>query len=463
VDSLIPLLAQSLTSMTPFVIGGIVAVVLFVLIVILLTALVRVCPPNMVMVVTGAPTKVDGKSYGFRLQKGGWTMVIPYFQQAQFLDLSIIPVNVRVEGVNSANGITVGADATACVCVDDEDQRLLYAAVERLMGKSRREIQDQIQQTMIGNFRGALNKTTPLEAIGMVESVEKIEAGELPDDSDRKKLEEGERAQFRYELLRDSNEDLSAFGMRVVSVSLQKIWDTSSYIANLANKSLSRKRQDIDVEEARLKAQAEEAESDSASRREVSRNEADERIVQAREELEVARRECQAQIEQARLEAEGAISRAQSEGSRHVQEQLVHLQQLKNRSEITMRAEADQRAAEILAEGESEAIRVVEGTRNDLFQQKALLVAQAGDAGRIALFVQQHLPILFQAYDEHARHVRLDHVVVMDDKDALNHVINRGPLGMVDFLRQLQAALGIDVRQLLSETTPPQKREEVTA
>jgi hypothetical protein len=47
-----------------------------------------------------------------------------------------------VEGVNAANGITVGADATACVCVDDEDETLLYSAVERLMGKSRDEIQE---------------------------------------------------------------------------------------------------------------------------------------------------------------------------------------------------------------------------------------------------------------------------------------------------------------------------------
>jgi hypothetical protein len=42
------------------------------------------------------------------------------------------------------------------------------------MGKSRQEVQEQIQQTMIGNFRGALNKTTPLQAMGMVESVDAI-------------------------------------------------------------------------------------------------------------------------------------------------------------------------------------------------------------------------------------------------------------------------------------------------
>lgn len=109
-------------------------------------------------------------------------MVAPYFQQTGFLDLGVIPINVRVEGVNSANGITVGADATACVCIDDDNEALLYSAVERLMGKGREQIKEQIQQTLVGNFRGALNKATPLQAIGMDEVQDSAaETKKLPD------------------------------------------------------------------------------------------------------------------------------------------------------------------------------------------------------------------------------------------------------------------------------------------
>lgn len=305
----------------PFLGGGI-AIVLFFLGIGILQALIRVCPPDQVLVVMGTKRQVQGKEYGFRIQKGGWTFVIPYFQSVQTLDLGIIPINVRVEGVNAANGITVGADATACVCVDDEDETLLYSAVERLMDKSRNEIQEQIQQTMIGNVRGALNKTTPLEAIGMVESVDDADR---PTDTHVSTAAgaEGERAHFRWELLTDSNQDLSSFGMRVVSVSLQKIWDTSSYIANLANKTLSRKRQEVEIEEARLRARAERAESDAQRREIVAENGANEQILAAQQELEVLRRQCQADVERARLEANGAISKAKSEGERTVQEATV--------------------------------------------------------------------------------------------------------------------------------------------
>ena len=438
-----------------FIASGVAAVVVFFVVIGLLRSVIRVCPPDQVLVVTGAKTRIRGKSYGFRLQRGGWTFVVPFFQSVQGLGLGTIPIDVRVEGVNSANGITVGADATACVCVDHEDDTLLYSAVERLMGKSRAEIQDQIQQTMVGNFRGALNKTTPLQAIGMVESVEErdrageggsLVRGDQPDDDT-----EGERAQFRAELLRDSNQDLSTFGMRVVSVSLQKIWDTSNYIANLANKTLSRKRQEVEIEEARLKAQAERAESDANRRQQVAENSADERIIAAQQELEVQRRNCAAEVEQTRLEADSAIARAESEGERAVQEVAVELRKLKNVSDVTLEADTKRRAAETLAAGENQAVQTVEATHNDLLDQKAKMVATAGDVGKVALFVQQQLPNLFRAYERYAREVKLDNVVVMDDERGMNGLLNRGPEAFVDFLQRFEDGFGISVKELLSQ------------
>lgn len=426
-------------------IGGVLAVAMFLLGVSILQALIRVCPPHQVLVVTGSKRQVQGKEYGFRIQNGGWTFVVPYFQSVQELNLEILPINVRIDSVNSANGITMGADATACVCVDHEDETLLYAAVERLMGKSRSEIQEQIQQTMVGNFRGALNKTTPLQAIGMVESEESSDTA-LSADA------EGERAQFRMALLKDNNQDLSTFGMRVVSVSLQKIWDTSSYIANLASKTLSQKRQEVEIEEARLRAEAERAESDARRREIIATNQADEKTVAARQELEVLMRQCEADIERARLEADSAIAIAQSDGERQVQEITVKLQELKNLSNVTLPADMQRQAAEILASGESEAIRVVQETVNDLLRQKAHLLAESGDMGKIALFVQQHLPTLFVAYQKHAQELTIDKFVMMDETRGVNGVLNRGPEALVDFLRLFEAGFGIRVRDLVTSS-----------
>jgi len=115
---------------------------------------------------------------------------------------------------------------------------------------------------------------------------------------------EGERALFRSLLLDDCQEDLSTFGIEVVSVSLQRIWDTSNYIANLANKTLSRKRKEVEIEEARLSARAERAESDGQRRMQVAVSQADEQIVAATQEVELYRRQCDAEIHRAKLEAD---------------------------------------------------------------------------------------------------------------------------------------------------------------
>src|SRR5512143_2939529 len=91
-------LAQSL-------LGGLVALVIFALVLRLLRSLIRVCPSNNILVITGGTeTTVGGRKYGFRIQRGGWTFIVPFIQTAQAIDLTILPINVKVEGVNSANG-----------------------------------------------------------------------------------------------------------------------------------------------------------------------------------------------------------------------------------------------------------------------------------------------------------------------------------------------------------------------
>jgi len=427
-------------------VGGVLGILVFMLLVATLKSIIKVNLPDKLLVVTGRERSQGGKTFGFSVERGR-TIKVPYFQSVQHLDLGVFPITVRVEGVNSANGITVGADATACVCIDDDDDGMLYSAVERLMGKDRDQIHDQIQQTLIGNFRGALNKATPLEAIGMADSFD--------DDEDStseagQAIDHGERAQFRQELLRDINSDLSSFGMKVVSVSLQKIWDTSNYIANLAQKTLATKRQDVEIEEARLRARAEKAESDADRRIKLAKSGADEEILAAREKLEVYRRESIASIEQARLEADHAIDEARNRGEQQIQTQLVELQKLRNQSGVTIAAEAEERAAEIVAAGEQESVGIIEHTRNELLKQKAEMLAKAGAAGRSVLFIQQQLPRLFEAYKNFAEGQDIDSFVVMDDESGFNGAVNRGPAAFVDFLKQLSRATGIDVREFVS-------------
>jgi flotillin len=430
------------------IIFGIAGVAVFFIFIGVLKAFIKVSLPNMIFVVTGRKKFKNNRKFGFSVERGR-TMVIPYFQQLGYLDLGVLPINVRVEGVNSANGITVGADATACVCIDDDSEAMLYAAVERLMGKTRDKIKEQIQQTLVGNFRGALNKATPLQAIGMEDVPEAQTDSAAKSHVEPKQMVEGERAQFRIELLKDSNSDLSSFGMKVVSVSLQKIWDTSNYIANLAQKTLAQKRKQVEIEEARLRAIAEQTESDSARRISVAKSQADERIIAARQKLEVYRQESEAGIQKASLEADNTILEAKNRGQRDVQELLVELKILENQSEIILEEEAKKKAAQIVAEGDKIAVNAIEQAKNSILEQKTNLLVEYGDIGKTVLFIKQKFPSLFEQYKKFAGNSLIDSLVIMDDKQGINGAVNRGPHAFAEFLKTFESVSGISIKEIL--------------
>ncbi len=419
-------------------VGGIIG---FFLLVGILSAILKVELPNKLMVITGRKSKLGEKTFGFSVQRGR-TAVVPYLQSKGTLDMEIIPINVRVDGVNSANGISVGADATACVCIDDDDEGMIYASVERLMGKSTEQIKEQVKQTLIGNFRGALNKATPLEAIGMTETNIETDASQA--------IDQGERAQFRAELVDDINSDLSSFGMKVVSVSLQKIWDGSNYIGNLAQKTLASKRKEVEIREAELRADAEKAESDSAKRIEVAKSEADRKIVAAQEALEVYRREAEALIDRTKREAVQRVATSENRGQTQVQKVKNELQKLLNQSKVTLEESARQKAAEIIASGEQEAVAIKEGARNRILSQKAEILKKMGTGAKAVLFIQQQLPHLYKAYQDYAKQMGISNYLILDDEDGFNKAVNRGPKAFADFVSEFERVMGMRIKDYLS-------------
>jgi flotillin len=252
----------------------------------------------------------------------------------------------------------------------------------------------------------------------------------------------------------------------VVSVSLQNIWDGSNYIANLAQKTLAQKRQEVEIEEKRLRAIALRSDADAQRQKTVAKSQADEKILRAQQKAEVFRRESEAQIQQARLEADSGIAEAQNKGERDIQEQLVELQKLKNASKVILEAEARQKAAMTIAQGEKEAVNIREKVRNHLLRQKAEMIAEAGDIGKVVLFIKQQLPSLFDAYRQHVQGLQVNSFVIMDEATGFNGAVNRGPSAFVDFLHYLEQGFGVSVRELLNanfQQTPqpqPHQKEE---
>lgn len=451
--------------MSLWITAGVVAAILFVVLVAILRAFIKVCPPNRVMIIEGMSTRVDGRRYGFRVIRGGYAIVVPYFTRARFLDLSVIPINVRVENCNAADGIVVGADATACVGIDLNDDVMLYTGVEKLIGKSREEIHDQIKDTLVGNFRGAMGRSTPLEAMGMEESRQLLDQGQPIEGEDLSTLadddapvERGDRARFRRDLLATMNEDLSNFGVRVFSVSLMRIWDQSEYISNLAAKAVASKRQEVEIAEAQYAANAANAESDGQRRRDIACNQADEAIAKAQQALGVTKSEYTAAVARAQKTAQASIDSARHKAQVAVEQSQSELQELRNRTEKTIKAKSDMQAAQIRAEGQTRADDIRQGARNEMLQAIVQILGDT-EGAELPLFINKQLPQMYATYKQAAAGINFDNITLLGDDDsdsAINAAVNRGPAAMADFLERFEQLYGVSLRGILGSDNGPQ-------
>ena len=134
-----------------------------------------------------------------------------------------------------------------------------------------------------------------------------------------------------------------------------------------------------------------------------------------------------------------------------MQEQLVDLQNLKNKTGVTLEVHAQEKATQIIAEGQRDAVSIEEQTRNQILDRKVKILKDSEKAGQVVLFIQQQLPHLFDAFREHAKGLNVDSLVIMDDESGFNGAVNRGPAAFGDFLRHFYNALGIDVKSFVSE------------
>ena len=101
-----------------------------------------------------------------------------------------------------------------------------------------------------------------------------------------------------------------------------------------------------------------------------------------------------------------------------------------------------------MAEGDREAITIRQSARNELLKSKAELLAAYGDDASSVMFLQQHLPRLFEAYMEATDSGSVDNLVVMNDEEGFSGAVNRGPKAFADFLHTFADAFGVDVRAL---------------
>ena len=159
----------------------------------------RRCPSDKILVIYGKNVG-DGKS--FKCIHRGAAFVWPIFQAYQYLDLTPIPIAIKLEGVPSRQKIRVNMPATVTIGISTKDG-VMDNAAERMLGLDLKQIRMLGQEIIYCQMRLAIASID-------IESV----------NSDPDLLLEKIVARVEVELAK--------VGLRLININIQNItWDSN--------------------------------------------------------------------------------------------------------------------------------------------------------------------------------------------------------------------------------------------
>src|SRR5688572_12500144 len=135
---------------TGMIVGGVLLAVAA-LVILTITRLIIIVPPNMAAAITGRDRALDdGGTVGYRTVTGGRTLRIPIIEKVQWLSLSTIPLEISVQDAYSKGNIPLSVQAVANVKIASAPETVFNNAVERLLDKDQEEIERLARETLTG-------------------------------------------------------------------------------------------------------------------------------------------------------------------------------------------------------------------------------------------------------------------------------------------------------------------------
>lgn len=388
-------------------------------------SLYYICQPNEVLIFAGPTRQLEGdRQVGYRLVKGGSSLRVPLLERALKMDLSNMIIDLEVSNAYSKGGIPLTVEGVANIKIAGEEPAI-HNAIERLLGKSREEIEQMAKETLEGNLRGVLASLTP------------------------EQVNEDKMA-FARSLLDEAEDDLVKLGLVLDTLKIQNISDNVRYLDSIGRKQQADLQRDARIAEAAAKSQsaiqtAENQKITSLSQIErdlgIARADAERRITDAltKRDAVVAEAEAEIAAELARIQAEVPV---QQERIKQVEQQL--------QADVIAPAEANCKKA--ISQAQGAAARIIEDgkARAEGTLRLAESWKSAGSRARDIFLLQQLEPLL-KILTESIPTIEVDNVTVVDSTNGT------GATRTAAFIEQLRQTTGIDIAaaaKRLSEGSP---------
>jgi flotillin len=305
-------------------------------------------PPNEAAVISGRSRKLpDGTMVGYRLVRGGATLIVPFLEKVDYLNLNVLTVPLATSRAYTVQGVPVSVKAVANVKIKGDDDSL-RAASERFLGMKPEEFHRLVFQTLEGHLRAILGTLT----------VEEIN---------------NDRQSFAQKLASEAAGDLEKMGIGLDALTIQEISDEEGYLDALGKRRTAEVRRDAEIGEAEATRDSKIKASLAMQEGEKVKLESEAAIAESTRQTEVRRAQYQAEIlrEKAKAEQSGPLAEAKArqevvaeevrverirtQEQIAVQEQEVMRREKELEATIVKKAEAERRAAVLRAQGEQEA------------------------------------------------------------------------------------------------------------
>ena len=376
-----------------------------------------ICQPSEVLIFAGSRTPVaDGGDTGYRLVKGGSSIQTPLLERTFRMDLTNMIIELRVSNAYSKGGIPLTVEGVANIKIAGEEPTI-HNAIERLLGKSRKDIEQLAKDTLEGNLRGVLASLTP----------EQVNEDKIA---------------FAKTLLEEAEDDLEKLGLVLDNLQIKNISDEVRYLNSIGRKQQAELLRDARIAEAKAKAEAAIKASENKRITELRQIERDLEVAKAEAERRVsasltlrtavvAEVEAVVGAEVARVQAEVAV---QTERIKQVEQQL--------QGDVVAPAEANCQRAIALAKGN--AARIVEDGKAQAAGTQRLAESwkTAGTSAR-EIFLLQKLEPLLSLMAAGVPEVKVENLTVIDATNGSSVP------KMASFLEQLRSSTGIDVQKVV--------------
>lgn len=349
--------------------------------------------PNQVLVVFG---KVHGERdavsgekvvKGFRIVKGGGTVVWPIIETSSILSLELMTLDITTPAVYTTLGVPVLVEGVAQIKVKGDSTSIATAA-EQFLDKSQQQITDIALQTLEGHLRAIIGTM----------NVEDIVTN---------------RDEFAQRVQEVSAADMANMGLQIVSFVIKDIRDTQGYLEAWGRPRIALIKRDATIAEAEAQRDATIKSAQANQMAQTAKFEADAMVAEADRDYKSKVADYNAAVQQRQAESDLAYSLQKFKTEQLVRQEEVQVQVVEKQKQIEVQeqeilrrekelsatvqkpaeaeqakvrqlAEAEQYRLQTTAAGQAEATRSVGIAEADASKAKGLAEAEVTQAKGLA-------------------------------------------------------------------------------